>query len=355
MTANYQPPPGFVFDPNSGMYYQSVAGNDPATGQVGNWVTWFNAGTGEYTQQFYPAAPVTPVQQEVVVQQPVVQRHSVQQQSVAQQHSAVQQQTTPPFGHPSREGNYVSSNDIAKKKFNPILIVLPLVGLLVGIGVAYFLHGMGEKDGEGGVAGGGSFGFSVGGGENHGGNGSGTTDPLLGQTGGDSTTSDIPPPPPQGGGTGNQQALLPPADYPHPIIMSASAVIRNADDGRHDYYVEFSITFQNNSPYVLRDVTGMLYALDSDYNIDSVRGEFSDELEDYLNRVQPGETITYTNTLNLYSGSSTMGYFDDNNIRIGILYYRCESHEYHSVTGDFSGHEDLSEVYLIPLVISDQR
>jgi len=145
--ANFQPPPGFIFDPNSGMYYQSVAGNDPATGQAGNWVTWFNAGTGEYVQQFYP----------VVVQQQVV-----------------QQQTTPPFGHPSREGNYAHAGyqqqmqqqqmqqqqmqqqqmqqqyaGLQPQKLNPLLYLIPVVSLIIGVGLAFVLYGRDTPSGNG--------------------------------------------------------------------------------------------------------------------------------------------------------------------------------------------------------------
>ena len=46
-------PEGFTHDPNSGLYYKTVPGTDPATGAQGTWVTWFYPETGEYKQQFH--------------------------------------------------------------------------------------------------------------------------------------------------------------------------------------------------------------------------------------------------------------------------------------------------------------
>ena len=230
------------------------------------------------------------------------------------------------------------------KQSNLIIITIVLSVILGAsgfLGMRYYLEGaVEEKPGSGFAA----DGFSS--------NLPGNTGTLPGQTDGD-TQPDMSPP--QGGGAGNQQAIQPPADYPHPVVMSANAVIRNADDASHDYYIDISVTFHNNSPYVLRSVSGMLYALDSEYNIDTVIGEFCDELEDYPNKVQPGETVTYFDTYSLESWSSTLSYFNDNNVRIGILYYRCEEHSYHSVTGSFTGYDDLSTIFMVPVVISDQR
>jgi hypothetical protein len=51
--ANYLPPEGYEFDSNSGLYYTQVIANDEAGNQV-QVVTWFNADSGEYTQNTYP-------------------------------------------------------------------------------------------------------------------------------------------------------------------------------------------------------------------------------------------------------------------------------------------------------------
>ena len=51
--AAVQIPEGFAHDPNSGMYYKSTPGFDINTGAPGNTVTWFNPGSGEYSQHFY--------------------------------------------------------------------------------------------------------------------------------------------------------------------------------------------------------------------------------------------------------------------------------------------------------------
>ena len=51
--ANFLPPEGYEFDQNSGLYYTQVIANDSAGNQV-QVVTWFNAESGEYTQNTYP-------------------------------------------------------------------------------------------------------------------------------------------------------------------------------------------------------------------------------------------------------------------------------------------------------------
>jgi hypothetical protein len=47
----YTPPEGFTLDPQSGKYYRYEAIVD---GQ--QWVTWFDASSGQYEQVSYPAA-----------------------------------------------------------------------------------------------------------------------------------------------------------------------------------------------------------------------------------------------------------------------------------------------------------
>lgn len=51
-------PEGYVLDPNSGLYYMQVPGNDQATGQDGRLVTFFYP-NGEYKQYFYPNTAAT--------------------------------------------------------------------------------------------------------------------------------------------------------------------------------------------------------------------------------------------------------------------------------------------------------
>jgi hypothetical protein len=60
MQQNYSPPEGFEFDPSSGLYYNSTMGSDPETGKAVQWVTWFNASSGEYTQNSYPVEQPQP-------------------------------------------------------------------------------------------------------------------------------------------------------------------------------------------------------------------------------------------------------------------------------------------------------
>ena len=50
----YAPPDGYSLDPESGLYYSSAMGADPETGTPVQWVTWFDANSGEYQQVCYP-------------------------------------------------------------------------------------------------------------------------------------------------------------------------------------------------------------------------------------------------------------------------------------------------------------
>ena len=50
---NYLPPEGFLLDENSGLYYQTQIILQE-NGESVQWVTWFNAQTGEYNQYTYP-------------------------------------------------------------------------------------------------------------------------------------------------------------------------------------------------------------------------------------------------------------------------------------------------------------
>jgi len=67
----FQAPEGFTFDPKSGRYYSSVVVDDPSTGKKVQWVTWFDASTGQYEQIPYPLEQTRehikpPVQPEVI-------------------------------------------------------------------------------------------------------------------------------------------------------------------------------------------------------------------------------------------------------------------------------------------------
>ncbi|MCR4909470.1 MAG: hypothetical protein K5985_11625 [Lachnospiraceae bacterium] len=51
--AEYQAPEGYLYDPETGLYYSQVTAVD-ARGSRMQVVTWFHADTGEYEQQVYP-------------------------------------------------------------------------------------------------------------------------------------------------------------------------------------------------------------------------------------------------------------------------------------------------------------
>ena len=59
---NYQAPQGYQFDPQTGLYYTQVLASD-TLGNQSQVVTWFNAETGEYSQNVYPVAPQPVVQE----------------------------------------------------------------------------------------------------------------------------------------------------------------------------------------------------------------------------------------------------------------------------------------------------
>jgi len=159
----------------------------------------------------------------------------------------------------------------------------------------------------------------------------------------------------QSSGSGeNQKAPKPSKDYPHPIMISASAVISEAETGT-EIPVELSVTFRNDSPLALGNIEGMLYAIDSDYDISPVSGQFGGDWSDLPEPVQPGETVTFIITYRFDSWTSTIDYFENDNVRIGILWYGCEDGNYHSITGSFSAYADISGIFMVPVVVSDQR
>ena len=55
--AVFSAPEDFTFDPNTGKYYSMGIITDPETGYNSQWVTWFDANTGEYEQYTYPIEP----------------------------------------------------------------------------------------------------------------------------------------------------------------------------------------------------------------------------------------------------------------------------------------------------------
>ncbi len=62
MEDHYDPPEGFVFDPQSRQYYRDDGyGTDPASGADVLRLTWFDPQSGEYRQTAYPAGQVDSV------------------------------------------------------------------------------------------------------------------------------------------------------------------------------------------------------------------------------------------------------------------------------------------------------
>ena len=143
-------PEGYTLDPASGLCYQTVPGTDPTTGQPGNWVTWLNAATGEYTQNFYPTAQMEQIEQIEIktVQQPVApQQPTAPQQPVAPQQPAAPQ---PAFEIPSAPPQEVGLQppiyqpDVSPRRKSPLMFVIPAASLLIGAGLAFLIYG-GDK------------------------------------------------------------------------------------------------------------------------------------------------------------------------------------------------------------------
>ena len=67
----YAPPEGFLLDPSSGLYYNTAMGTDPETGAPVQWVTWFDANSGEYTQVSYPMEQTAPEPQRTSLEKPL--------------------------------------------------------------------------------------------------------------------------------------------------------------------------------------------------------------------------------------------------------------------------------------------
>jgi hypothetical protein len=94
----YTPPEGFVYDPQSGRYYRQ---DGIVNGK--QWVTWFDAASGEYEQVQYPAPVSHPVMETAQVQYPAPQPTP----------------TKPPA----------------------LLFALPVLTLLLGLGLAFYQAG----------------------------------------------------------------------------------------------------------------------------------------------------------------------------------------------------------------------
>jgi len=99
----YQAPEGFTFDPNSEQYYNSVVVDDPSTGKKVQWVTWFDANTGQYEQIPYPMEETselpheqpheTPVPKSIVLPTKPEKEHSTVQPEVIDENITVLDET----------------------------------------------------------------------------------------------------------------------------------------------------------------------------------------------------------------------------------------------------------------------
>lgn len=101
----YQAPEGFTFEPNNGLYFHMTTGINPETGESGQWVTWFYPQSGEYQQVFHATVQPAPVAATTQI----------------------------PSSQPA---SFVPHK---KGRFNPLMIVLPLLTLIIGLGLSFVL------------------------------------------------------------------------------------------------------------------------------------------------------------------------------------------------------------------------
>jgi len=180
----------------------------------------------------------------------------------------------------------------------------------------------------------------------------GDTSPLQGGETSSSQGGDTSPP--QGGETGNQQASGPSGDYPHPVILSASAVIHNSDSGFHDFDIVLTITFRNDSPGSVTVIGTMLCEMDSDiliFGIDSSKG---DDKGFPADSVKPGETVSISVLYMSNENDRVYNIFTDLDLRIGLLNYWVENGGHVDITDSpasaYDG--DISKAHFVPVVVS---
>ncbi|MCL2628757.1 MAG: hypothetical protein FWD44_08720 [Oscillospiraceae bacterium] len=123
----HTPISGFTLDPKSGLFYEIKVAPHPDTGQPGQFITWFYPATGEYKQTFTPDAPqpASMPQFQQVPQQTTTPAQPMQPLQQAQQ-----------FYQPQPIQQYPSE----KKGISPFTILMPVVGLIVGVLIAIAQH-----------------------------------------------------------------------------------------------------------------------------------------------------------------------------------------------------------------------
>ena len=122
----YPPPEGFSLDQNSGLYYNSVEGNDLTTGKNGRWVTWFCPNTGEYKQNFVPdAIQNAPVQN-------VGTHNATPQTPAAYANNAPQSpQMSAAYANLTANAAWAGHSFTAKKKLSPLAFIIPAAALVL--------------------------------------------------------------------------------------------------------------------------------------------------------------------------------------------------------------------------------
>jgi len=165
----------------------------------------------------------------------------------------------------------------------------------------------------------------------------------------------------EGAGSGISSGNRPPKGYKHPYISSATAVLRPPSDSQLiGSEFDLTVTIRNDSPSSIVAVYAHIYAMDSDEIISMMSGEIGSGGFPSV-PIKPGETITYTQTSFIGPTSTNREYYENGNLRIGILYYMPEVGDYTSVYGSSLAHlditkkTDLSEIFLVPIVVSDKR
>ncbi len=118
--AYYQVPQDYQFDPQTGLYYSQIIASD-VSGNQSQIVTWFNADTGQYSQNVYPISPSQAQQSQA--------QYSPAQQSQAQYSSVKQSSAQQSFvQQPSMRQSSAQQSSMQRKRPAPPPINRSIVG-----------------------------------------------------------------------------------------------------------------------------------------------------------------------------------------------------------------------------------
>ena len=148
----------------------------------------------------------------------------------------------------------------------------------------------------------------------------------------------------------------PPKGYNHPYISSASAVIRPPENPEWSSTdIVLSLTFRNDSPATITGIIANVYDVETSYTVSSVHAEIGEGQDFPSVPIKPGETVTFSATYYLDSWSSMIDDFENKQLKVGILHYQTEEGSFVNVTGSTSAYADTSDVFMVPISVTDRR